>query len=105
MQRRYAGFRTFAPVLKTSHQRLRSEKNETTFSSDPRFLQCVVKSREEVSQRPTWSCLNVLVQENPPTCFWDGLEVRFEDGSISLSAEGEGDQHDVSRGRQLHDGR
>ncbi len=37
------------------------------------------------------------------TCFRDGLEVSFEDCSVPLSAEGEGDQHHIPRGRQLHD--
>lgn len=38
------------------------------------------------------------------TCFGDGLEVRLEDGSLPLPAEGEGDQHHIPRGGELHDG-
>lgn len=40
---------------------------------------------------------------NAQTCFGDSLEVRFEDGSIPLPAEGEGDQHHIPRGGELHD--
>lgn len=43
--------------------------------------------------------------ESTQTCFRDGLEISLEDGSIPLSAEGEGDQHHIPRGRQLHDRR
>lgn len=43
------------------------------------------------------------VCEGTQTCFGDGLEVSFEDCSVPLPAEGEGDQHNIPRGRQLHD--
>lgn len=44
------------------------------------------------------------VYKSTQTCFWDCLEVRFEDCSIPLSTEGEGDQHHIPRGHQLHNG-
>ena len=47
-------------------------------------------------------CALPVLWENQ-TCFWDGLEVSFEDCSIPLPAERERDQHHVPGGRQLHD--
>ena len=51
------------------------------------------------------ACVHACVWGPAQTCFGDGLEVGLEDGPVPLSAEGEGDQHHVARGGQLHDRR